>query len=243
MAPENTLPTDLTRQPGDHSLDVADLLRHCAEEMARYQRRQEYDPGHCYELFRRALVHRDEEAWTALYGQYHRLVRRHVTNAPGDADDLVNQAFQRFWRALPPDRFDDFATLASLLAYLRRCAQTVAIDARRAEERAQVRESALAQLQERVGTANWASSVEHLLDRITGEQIYEHVLGSLTHSQERLVFRASIEWNMKPRMIAERWPGLFDNAREVSRIKERFLRRLKRDRKLWALLGLDGGET
>jgi DNA-directed RNA polymerase specialized sigma24 family protein len=70
----------------------------------------------------------------------------------------VNRAFERFWRALPPDRFADLPTLAKILEYLKRCAkileylkrcaQSVAIDARRREERKQVEEVALARMQE-----------------------------------------------------------------------------------------------
>jgi hypothetical protein len=74
---------------------VAELARRCAEEMVCYRRGRPYDPRHCYELFRRALVGRDEEAWAALYSQYQRLMRRWVAHAPGDPDGLVNQAFER----------------------------------------------------------------------------------------------------------------------------------------------------
>ena len=229
-------------QPGT----VAELARRCAQEMARFRRRQAHDPGACYELFRRALVHRDEAAWAAIYGQYHRLVRRWTRSARSDPGLLVNQSFARLWRAIPPDRFADFATLDGLLAYLRRCAQSVAIDAARKEARRQVRESALARKEELAAAHSQASPLERLLDRAGGERIYEHVLGCLSGPQEHLVFRASFEWDLKPGKIAERWPDLFANAREVYRIKERMLRRLRRDRELralWAGRGGDGGET
>jgi DNA-directed RNA polymerase specialized sigma24 family protein len=230
------------RRPGA----VAGLARRCAQEMARFRRRQAHDPSPCYELFRRALVRRDEAAWAALYGQYHRLVRRWTGSAAGDADLLPNQAFERFWRAIPPDRFSEFPTLNKLLAYLKRCAQSVAIDAARKEERRQVREAALARRQELAAARSQASPLEGLLDRAAGEQVYEHVLGCLSGPQERLVFRASFEWNLKPRTIAERWPDLVGGAGQVYRIKERILRRLRRDAELRALLARrdgDGGET
>ena len=65
-------------------MPVAELTRRCAEEMARYKRRQRSDPRYCYELFRCALAEGDEEAWAAIYSQYHGLVRCWLGNAPGD---------------------------------------------------------------------------------------------------------------------------------------------------------------
>ena len=190
--------------------------------MARYQRRQPHKAIYCYELFRRALEHRDERAWTALYDQYHRLVRRQVRKAPGEADALVNRAFERFWRAIPPERFADFPTLDKLLAYLKRCAQSVAIDARRREERRRVRELALDTLKE-IGAEAETPAVDRLLDEMVGEQVLEHVRRRLSGQRERVVFRASLEWGLKPADIAARWPDLFADARQVSRIKERIL--------------------
>ncbi len=220
------------------TVSVTELARRCAEEMARYRRRQSYDPHlvrrHCYELFRCALVQRDEEAWAALYSQYHHLVRRWLGNTPGNPDALVNQALAKFWQALPPDRFADFPTLDKILAYLRRCAQSVAMDARRQEEWKRVVEDSLAPTQ---------GGVEQILDKIVGEQLYEYVTESLSSPQERLIFRASFEWNLKPSMIAARWSDTFTGAREVYRIKERIIRRLRRDKGLKQLLGVDDEDS
>ena len=219
-------------------MPVAELAQRCAEEMARYRHRQGYDPHPCYELFRCALVGQDEEAWVALYNQYHRLVRRWVANAPGDPDGLVNQAFERLWRAIPPDRFAEFPILAKILEYLKRCAQAVAVDAKRREERTQVEETALARLLEMAAEGRQSPS-EQVLEQIVGEQLTEYAMGCLHGPQERLVFCASFEWDMRPGMIAKRWPDVIASAGEVSRIKERILRRLRRDEGLRALLGMD----
>jgi len=219
------------------TVPVAELARRCAEEMARYRCRQQYDPSPCYELFRYALVLQDEEAWAALYSQYSRLVRRWLGSVPGDPDALVNRVFERFWRALPSERFSDFRILDDILRYLKRCAQSVAIDARRQEERERVERAAFA-LMEKATIEE--VSVERILDQITGDQLYEYAMGCLNNSQERLAFHASFEWNMSPRMIAERWPSIFASGQEVSKVKERILRRLRRDEGLLALLGING---
>jgi DNA-directed RNA polymerase specialized sigma24 family protein len=90
-----------------------------------------------YELFRRAIVARDEDAWAAIYERYRPLLvawaRHNSTTAQiGEYyDDIANQAFARAWSALSPQHFDQFSSLAKLLAYLRTCVMAVAIDAAR----------------------------------------------------------------------------------------------------------------
>ncbi len=211
---------------------IPDLAQRCASEMARYRQQQQYDSLPCYELFRLALGHRDEEAWEAIYEQYHRLVRSWLGYEDDDSDALVNQAFARLWQAIPPDHFTDFPTLGKILKYFRRCTTSIAIDAARKKEREQVKRAAIAQIQ----SVERRSFVERVLDEIVGEQLRERAMECLNSLQERLVFRASFEWNMTPRMIAERWADVFTGAHQVSRIKERIIRRLKRDqvlKRLW----------
>jgi hypothetical protein len=83
------------------------------------------------------------------------------------------------------------------------------------------------------------SPSEQALDAIVGEQLIERATERLHGLGEQVVFRASFEWNLRPGTIAERWSDIFASAREVSRIKERILRRLRRDEGLRALLGMD----
>lgn len=227
-------------------MPVRELDCRCAQEMEAFRHHHEFDPAPCYELFRRALVHRDQQAWTAIYVQYYRLVCHWLGNPPGDVDVLANEAFQRFWRAIPSDRFAAFPTLDQLLAYLRRSAQSTAMDRSRQEKRRKAYEEALEQLHEWRPAGSQSPVAEQVLDEMASAELYEYVARNLNSSEERLVFRASIEWNLKPRMIAERWPDLFRSAEDVSTVKERLFRRLQRDGKLRTMLGIsgdDGGKT
>ncbi len=225
---------------------VQELACRCAQEMEAFRHHRDFDAGPCYELFRRALVHQDQEAWTAVYAQYYHLVCHWLGSPPGDVDTLANDAFQRFWRALPPHRFAAFPTLDQLLAYLKRSAQSASMDWSRQEQKRQAQMAAMQQLHSGQPADRQASVAGLVLDEIAGAELYEYLTGSLNSPQERLVFRASVEWNLKPRMIAERWPDLFRSPEEVSTVKERLFRRLQRDPKLRALLGIaaaDGGKT
>src|SRR5437763_15100906 len=66
-------------------------------------------------------------------------VRRHPAAATtGEDDDYwINRTFERFWRAIGPDRFDHFPGVADLLTYLKTCAHSVLLDEVRARKQAQ----------------------------------------------------------------------------------------------------------
>lgn len=225
---------------------VAEIAKRCAEEMVHYQNRQPSNPQPCYELFHYALVRKDQEAWAAIYSQYYGLVRSRLKNAPGNPDALVNQVFERFWRAISPQDFSNFPALGNLLSYLTRCAWTVGIDAIRRESKKRKRELVQGEMDRVLAAHRLSPSGEWVLDQIAAQQAYGHVLQNVRSPKEQLVLCATIEWNLKPREIARRWPKHFADAREVCRIKERIYRRLRRDKELKGLLGIcerDGGEN
>src|SRR5690242_10117840 len=92
-----------------------------------------------YELFRRAIVERDDEAWADIYTHYRLLLiswARHASaHVPNVApyEDIAGRALTRAWTALSPEQFAQFPSLATLLGYLRACVGAVVIDAARAE--------------------------------------------------------------------------------------------------------------
>jgi hypothetical protein len=82
-----------------------------------------------------------------------------------------------------------------------------------------------------------------VLDDIVVEQLYAYVTQSLRGEQERIVFRATVQWGMKPAQVAAQWPSTFDDARHVSRVKERIIRRLRCDKGLLELLGMRDADS
>src|SRR6187551_3270017 len=88
-----------------------------------------------YELFRRAIVERDDQAWAAIYTHYRLLMiswARHAsarTSAVGQYEDIADRALARAWSALSAGQFTQFPSLAALLGYLRACVGAAVIDA------------------------------------------------------------------------------------------------------------------
>src|SRR5712691_3340375 len=128
-------------------LPVATLMQQARCNIARYLAdRQPSEDLYALELFRRAILENDQDAWAALYDLYQFLVRNWITNrlAGGVSADvceaLTNDAFVKFFRAIDAKRFEGFSSILGLLAYFRTCARSVAADYRRSQRAHQAEE-------------------------------------------------------------------------------------------------------
>ncbi len=197
-----------------------------------------------YELLRRAISERDDDAWAAVLERYTRLVRswvrQHSTllEHPGDEDARVNRAFERFWRAVTPERFASFPTLASLLMYLKMCAGTVALDEVRSASRRP------------------AVSLDHVLDenpdfpcpRATddperevfekdgAQTVWSTIERELPNQSDRLLAYLSFAAGLTPAAVYDQHPSVFGSVNDVYRRKATILERLRRSPALRALV-------
>lgn len=73
-APSNCDPILVNPEPTPAQMDLITLMRRCATESERFYRGQQHDTRYSYELFRRALVERNESAWEQLFHHYSGLV-------------------------------------------------------------------------------------------------------------------------------------------------------------------------
>lgn len=204
-------------------LDVAELSRRCQAETERYLRGDTSTDRHCFELFRRAVVERDEAAWVAVYAQYAAVVRRWLS-ARMDADEGVAAAFERFWRALDAAKFARFGSLGAILAYLKMCVHSAALDQARAQ-RSTNGQVAL--------EAAWAvpagDDVEGSVgDRLDDAAFWAEVERGLDDERERLVLYLSYVIDLSPRQIHARYPDRFPQMADIYRLKRSALDRLRR---------------
>ncbi|HIC88166.1 MAG TPA: hypothetical protein EYP04_02005, partial [Anaerolineae bacterium] len=65
-------------EPPWQSMDIVSLAVRCSEETERFRRGDPYDERPCFELFRRAVVERDQVAWLLIHEQYTPLIRSWV---------------------------------------------------------------------------------------------------------------------------------------------------------------------
>jgi DNA-directed RNA polymerase specialized sigma24 family protein len=184
-----------------------------------------------YELFRRAILLRDEQAWAAIHTRFRPLLvawahrccaKMHIVDC---YDDIADHALARAWVALTPARFMAFPTLAKLLAYLRACVTTTAIDCVRAQIAAERSHAAL--------SANTAASTEQIvLADIDRAALWRTVIGLVATEAERVVVIETFAYGLSPRDILARHPRLFADIDAVYGARRNLFARLHRNREI-----------
>lgn len=234
-------------------LPIDELARGCEEETIRYLRREPGLVGYCFEVFRRAILGRDERAWEKIVGQYRRMVLAWVGRHPDfsvvarseDADHWVDAVFVRFWNAIKPERFGQFAETRQLLAYLKMCVHSVIQDELRQRQQAPPSVS-LTPDDDEAAPEDYGRAVEvhdPPEERLEGEELLAVVRRELKDSRERQVFELSIRLGFTPREITRRDPEQFPTADVVYQTKRNLLERLRRSPELRQYLSPGKGEA
>ncbi len=224
-------------------MPLADLVVACREETERFLRREAQGSTFCWELTRRAICARDQEAWEALFRQYRGLVlawiRQHPASSMIDEEDdyWVTRTFARFWTSVGAERFDQFTGLPQLLQYLKMCAHSLLLDEARARRRQQVEVSA-----DEVRPTQWAAAEDTVdaealaVGQVAAGRLWEAVMAETQTEAERLVARLAFVLHLKPREIQARHPDQFPTVADVYRVSHNLKERLRRSREIRAFL-------
>lgn len=219
-------------------LPLLELAHRCREETNRFLRGEDRDDSFCFQIFERAVVQRDSDAWEAIVIQYRGIVLAYVAQHTAAAmlreseDYWVNRAFQRFWGAIGPDRFGQFPDLPALLRYLKLCVHSVVLDEMRAR-----RAGSVTSLDEVPDTMPSKTDAEHsVLGKLAGEQLWAAIARELQDEAEEKVIFLSFARDLKPAEIVERHPELFASVADVYRVKRNVIERLRRSAEIRGFL-------
>jgi hypothetical protein len=193
------------------------------------------DEDRAYELLRRAICERDDNAWTAIVQRYERLVRSWVRQQHSGLDSseelgYVNRAFARFWRAIRPERFVDFKDLSALLGYLKLCAGSVVLDDLRAAHRHPVvsLDGLMAENANFQGPSAPDDPDAEVSSDMSAAQLWTWVERVLPLASDRLLASLSFVDGLPPAAICQRYPDVFQSPQDVYRRKALVLDRLRR---------------
>ncbi len=220
-------------------LPVNDLARCCSEETHKFLRQKASNDRYCMELFRRAIVQRDNDAWACVYQQYAPLVLTWITQrqsaAPLLSQDgsgpLVNAVFAKFAQALTPAKMDNFDTLAAILKYLKMCVHSVVADEVRTRQSRQY-EEALELIEQEPASDDPADDV---VSTISAQGLWQVIQEELNDEDERMLIYLAYIQGMKPGEISSQHQNHFPSVGDVYRIKRNVLERLRRNRRLQAM--------
>lgn len=214
---------------------VLRLAHICTDRDTCSLQRAPYTQCFCFELFRHAIVRRDDLAWEALYTRYAPLVRHWLGACTGadESDEEVAVVFGRFWQAVDAAKFARFDSLAAVLRYLKLTARAVRLDRIRttgAHGNWLLPGAALAEASAHEDMA------EAVARRVDSPGFWRTVRHSLTGEREELVFHLSYIMDLSPREIRARHGAQFPDVDEVYRLKRNALDRLRRAPEMRALL-------
>ncbi|WP_420632221.1 RNA polymerase sigma factor [Candidatus Leptofilum sp.] len=223
-------------------LTFRSLCDRCRQESERFFAQKEHDPRFCYELFRRAFVHGNELAWECLYDRYQKLVLSWVTRHAlyaglgEEASYFMNRAFEKMWQGIPADNFAKFPDLKSLLRYLQMCTHAVMVDFARWKEQAHLWDRATQVNDGEDEYDPFATIMDPDMrpEREVAHQEMQAILwqrlNDLCNSEkEHLVVHGYFVLDLKPRQIFDIHSEHFADVREVSRTKDNFLARVRRN--------------
>jgi DNA-directed RNA polymerase specialized sigma24 family protein len=212
-------------------MPVRYLAEYCAEETLRYYRCEANDGRYGYQLFRRAIVSRDEQAWEALERIYRaQLVRwarchRLFAQAGEEAEELANRALENLWRRVDAAGFAAFPNLNSILGYLQRSIYNLVIDQARMRAREQQRAQALGQA---LASRATPTPQGRALDQVRADEIWAQVRRHCRNQREERVAYCYLVLALKPSDILALYPQTFGSTAVINATLATLLKRLRR---------------
>jgi len=123
-------------------MSLSALADRCMREIEKYRRNELHNDQYCLEIFYRAMVKHDPDAWELLQQRFTPTVKTWMRNHPQrdvacrhqPEEDYVHETFVRVWQASTRNALE-FESLAAALRYLKLSLQGAIIDTLRAYSR------------------------------------------------------------------------------------------------------------
>jgi len=208
-----------------HALAAQELAHLCAGETERYHMGKPSADCYGIELFRRAILTQDDNAWAAIYVLYADFVRRWLGCTLDDADEAVNLTFERFWHAMKRAKSVKLDSLASLLQYLKLCARSVRMDQARAA-RAHPHCEPLDDCAATLFTPQ--DEAEAIAAQLDSRALWQVIVSEISDEDERLVLYLSYVIGLSPRQIYRRYAARFLTVQTIYCLKRTALDRVWR---------------
>lgn len=224
---------------------LSELIDQCRAQTELFVRQETSDSRYCFEIWRRAIVDKDEAAWNAVMQQYGSFVRRWISQRLArhpflqfEEEVLANGVFINFFRFVSPEKFETFQNLAGVLQYLKMCCGTIVADALR-DHQARTLDVSLD-----VGYSSADGSSEEGLsyaDRLKAEEDLEETVQvktdrkvfwntiweNLPDPADRVLVYLRYILDMPPREISQQYPQYFPDVQQVYRRNKNLLWRLR----------------
>lgn len=216
---------------------LEDLVQRCKEETIHYFGHQEHDTKYCFELFARAILKRNEAAWTAIIEQYKSSVIRWINHCLDkhpdfpftneDQQDFIAEAFARFWKYFTAEKLNKSHSLPAVLSYLQTCVNGAILDAWRKTRRHSFdQELDLGDENQDTDRPKEEPTPEELIQI---EEFWKLIQAKVKDGREYVVMYASYNLALSPREILVEYPELFHEIKEIYQYKANAQARIEAD--------------
>ena len=224
---ERFSPDSFLSNPLLWEMSLQELAAQCLRELDNYRRGEPCTETYGVELFRRAIIQSDQEAWVWVQHCFGGMVRgwlrrhpqREVACRLENEENYVAQTFQRFWQATAFNQRVGFSTLATALQYLRASLHGAILDMLRAYARP--REIAL---------PGPGEAGEPLVEDDTeNSEVWESLHMILSNLREQRLAYFLFHCGLKPREIIRFCPQEWSDVQEIYRLRRNIMERLLRN--------------
>ena len=208
-------------------MSTSALAESCIRENDHYRNGESNDEQFGLELFRRAILQDDQDAWAGLQQCYSELVLNWLRRHPGrevacrldPEENYVAQTFERFWLTTAHHQKLAFKSLAAALQYLRMSLNSTIVDALRSYMRPK-----------EVPLPEPGTPGELLVeDTLDSDDLWELLRAMFPEKRERCLVYLFFYCGLKPREIVRYYPQEFPDVREVYNLRRKIIERLMRD--------------
>lgn len=222
-------------QENPRYLSLSVLQKLCGEETINFLQKRGGEAWNCYEIFRRAIVEKNGEAWEVVVSQYQGQVRRWVElhgrfhTFAEEPEIFVNLVFEKFWkRNFSAAEFSGFPNVKSVMAYLKTCVGSVLTDFWRTQKRKEkvvYWEDLLTE-----GANSPAFSYQPRMEEyMMRDDFWEEIRQYVDDEDAFQVLYSSFVLGLKPIEIMLQSPTRFGEVRDVYKAKAKALAILARE--------------
>ncbi len=209
------------------------LTRNCQTETDNFLHQRRYDPHYCYELFVRAFRHGDSHAFEQLLSVYQGLVihwaKRHslFSAVQEQRDQITHYVFYKMWRSTRGERFT-FESLPAILGYLRDCINAALFE--------MYHDYATPTREQPLETALLADGrTEQSPDF---ELLWQHICTLLPEPALQHIVWYSFVLGYTPEALQAGFPAEYPDKDTIRVLKQKAMRRLRKDPSLRQWFGL-----
>jgi len=222
--PEEPSPVTLQSTSLSSELSLSVLAAHCLKEIDNYRRDEPSREAYGLELFHRAILQSDQEAWTWVQHCFEAMVLGWVRCHPQRAvacrleseEHYVAQAFERFWQAVACHRQLQFRTLTAALKYLRASLHGAILDTLRTYQRPR-------EVSRPVPGAAGEPSME---DVTCDSELWDILKGLFSHPREQRLAYLLFYCGLGPREIVHYCSPEWNSVQEIYALRRIIMERV-----------------